>query len=218
MNLLSDSGIATKKFSYSYSLPDDSEIGDWVITVTSKEGTENEIQHSSESILKIIEQLPNITVAKFVEVFSDPVQGVNETNNFSKALPGAILTYTISAQNTGPGITKNNSVWISDAIPNKTHMLVKNFNDIDRQGPVMGLPINLNSGLIYQFKSLDSDSDSIEFSNTNGSNFDYNPVADSDGIDKNITHFRINPKGIFQAPAAGESPSQFTIKFRVQLQ
>jgi uncharacterized repeat protein (TIGR01451 family) len=218
MSLLTDSGVATKTFSYAYSVPDDAEIGDWVITVTSKEGSENEIDHSSQSILKIITKLPNISVEKFVEVFSDPIIGVNSVNNFSKALPGAILTYTISAQNTGPGIAENNSVWISDAIPNKTHMLIKDFDDIDGQGPVIEQPVNPNSGLSYQFISLDSDSDSIEFSNNNGDDFEYDPMPNSDGVDKNITHFRVNPTGSFQAPVAGESTNQFSIKFRVQLQ
>jgi hypothetical protein len=218
MSLVTDSGVATKTFSYSYSLPDDAKIGDWVITVTSKEGSEDEIEHSSESILKVITQLPNISVAKFVEVFSDPILGVNSANTFSKALPGAILTYTISAQNIGPGIAENNSIWISDAIPNKTYMLLKDFNGINGQGPVIEQPINPNSGLTYSFNGLGDDTDDIEFSQNNGIDFDYLPEPDGDGIDKNITHFRINPTGSFQAPVAGESTNTFSIKFRVQLQ
>jgi uncharacterized repeat protein (TIGR01451 family) len=218
MSLLTDSGVATKTFSYAYSLPDDAMIGHWVITVTSKEGSENEIKHSSQSILKVITQRPNISIAKFVDVFSDPISGVNSANTFSKALPGAILTYTISAQNTGPGIAEDNSIWISDAIPNKTSMLVKDFDDVDGQGPVIEQPTNPNSGLSYQFITLDNDSDSIEFSNNNGDDFEYDPMPDSDGVDKNITHFRVNPAGSFQAPVAGESTNQFSIKFRVQLQ
>ncbi|MGK0249015.1 MAG: putative repeat protein (TIGR01451 family) [Oleispira sp.] len=218
MSLLTDSGVATKTFTYAYSLPDDAEIGDWVITVTSKEGTENEIEHSSQSILKTITQLANISVAKFVEVFSDPIVGVNSVNKFSKALPGAILTYTINAQNAGPGIAEDNSIWISDVIPNKTHMLIKDFDDIDGQGPVIEQPVNPNSGLSYQFITLDSDSDNIEFSNNNGDDFEYDPIPNGDGVDKNITHFRVNPTGSFQAPVAGESTNQFSIKFRVQLQ
>jgi hypothetical protein len=218
MSLLTDSGVATKTFSYAYSLPDNPEIGDWVVTVTSKEGSENEIEHSSQSILKVITPLANINVTKLVEVFSDPIIGVNSSNNFSKALPRAILTYTINAQNTGPGIAENNSIWISDAIPNKTHMLIKDFDDIDGQGPVIEQPVNPNSGLSYQFITLDSVSDSIEFSNNNGVDFQYNPIPNSDGVDKNVTHFRVNPTGSLQAPLAGESSNQFSIKFRVQLQ
>jgi hypothetical protein len=97
-------------------------------------------------------------------------------------------------------------------------MLIKDFDDISGQGPVIEQPVNPNSGLNYQFITLDSDSDSIEFSNNNGVDFQYDPIPDTDGIDKNITHFRVNPTGSFQAPLAGQSTNQFSIKFRVQLQ
>jgi len=169
-------------------------------------------------MLLVNQALPDIKLEKSIEVFSDPIQGVSSTNIFSKALPGSILTYTIKAENTGLGVAENNSIWISDAIPDKTYMLVKDFNDISGQGPLIEQPINTSSGLSYQFITLDSSSDDIDFSDNNGLTFDYSPIADSEGIDQNITHFRINPKGTFQAPSAGESATQFTIKFRVQLQ
>lgn len=218
MGLLSDSGFAIKTFSYSYSLPADAEIGDWIVKVTSKEGIENEIQHSSYSLLKVTALLPIINVTKSVEVYSDPIHGSNSTNNYSKALPGAILTYTIIATNTGQGVAENNSIWISDSIPDKTYMLVQDFDGISGKGPVIELPVNPTSGLSYQFITLDSNSDHIEFSDNNGIDFNYSPTADSEGIDQNITHFRVNPNGIFQAPSAGESANQFSLKFRVQLQ
>jgi hypothetical protein len=97
-------------------------------------------------------------------------------------------------------------------------MLVKDFNNISGQGPLIEQPVNPTSGLSYQFITLNSNSDDIEFSENNGLDFDYSPTADSEGIDQNITHFRVNPNGIFQAPAAGESTNQFSIKFRVKLQ
>lgn len=218
MSVLSDSSNAKKTFQFSYNLPADATLGDWKISVTAFEGVENEIDHTSDSILKITALLPNITITKTVDVFSDPVHGENSNNNFSKALPGAILTYTVTAINTGPGIAQNNSIWISDVVPTHTFLTVSDFDGIAGTGPISQQSNASPSGLNYNFNSLASTTDDIEFSNTNGSNFDYSPVADSDGIDKNITHFRINPKGIFQAPVAGESPTQFTIKFRVRLQ
>ena len=218
MNVLSDSNGAIKIYNLNYNVPANAALGDWKITVTAKEGTENEISHSSDYILKVIPALPAITMTKTVTVFSDPIHGENTSTSFSKALPGAILTYTLLAQNTGPGAAENNSIWISDAIPAKTYMLVKNFNDTSGNGPVIEQPENPNSGLSYQFIALNSDSDNLEFSENNGQTFDYSPAADSEGIDKKITHFRINPRGIFRAPAAGENANQFSIKFRVQLQ
>jgi hypothetical protein len=66
--------------------------------------------------------------------------------------------------------------------------------------------------------ALDSSTDDIEFSNNNGLSFDYSPSPDNEGLDKKITHFRINPNGTLLAPSVGESTNQFSIKFRVQLQ
>ena len=124
----------------------------------------------------------------------------------------------MTAENTGQGTAQNNSIWISDAVPDNTYMIVTDYDDVNGQGPIKDTTAGTSNGLTYEFTALNSTSDDIEFSNSEGANFNYSPVEDSEGLDKNITHFRINPKGIFQAPAAGESPIQFTIKFRVQLQ
>lgn len=97
-------------------------------------------------------------------------------------------------------------------------MLVSDFDGISAQGPILGAPENSSSGLSYRYIALDSTDDDIEFSNNNGASFTYSPKPDNEGLDKNITHFRINPKGVFQAPAAGENPTQFTLRFRVKLQ
>lgn len=218
MTVVNDSGASTKTFSYDYTIPENAQIGYWKFSVNTKEGEENTINHRSEFMLLVTQPLPNIKVEKTVEVYSDPVHGTNTATKFSKALPGAILTYTVSAKNTGNGTAQNNSIWISDAIPDNTYMLVKNYDDVNGQGPIKDETANTANGLNYTFGGLNNQTDDIEFSNTNGTNFNYSPVEDSEGLDKNITHFRINPKGIFQAPAAGESPIQFTIKFRVQLQ
>lgn len=218
MSLQSDSGIAEKVFQYSYSLPADASIGDWEISVTAYEGVENEISHRSEFLLNVITPLPTINIKKSVSIFSDPVHGESSSGNYSKALPGAVLTYTLEAANTGLGAAQNNSIWISDSIPSSTYMLVKDFDGIPGTGPISEQLSPSPSGLSYNFISLGSESDDIEFSNNNGTNYSYSPIPDSEGIDKNITHFRINPKGSFLAPSGTETATQFTLKFRVQLQ
>ena len=218
MSFLSEPHPAKKIFEFSVNLPADAELGEWSISVTALEGVENEIEHTSESIFKIVAQLPNITLTKSVDVYSDPIHGTNTATSFAKAIPNAVLTYTISASNSGPGAAQVNSIWIADAIPQNMFMHVLDFDDIADTGPISESPSANPSGLIYNFENLASNSDDIEFSNNDGASFTYSPTPDSDGIDKNITHFRINPKGVFQAPAAGESPTQFTIKFRVRLQ
>ena len=218
MTVLNDSKAATKTFSFSYTVPSNSKAGAFKFTVRAKEGVEGTVEHSSDFLLLVSQALPNINVSKTVEVYSDPIHGTNTAGSYSKAFPGAILTYTVSAKNTGNGTAQNNSIWISDAIPDNTYMLVKNYDDVNGQGPIKDETANTANGLSYTFGGLNNQTDDIEFSNTNGTNFNYSPVEDSEGLDKNITHFRINPKGIFQAPAAGETSKQFTIKFRVQLQ
>lgn len=218
MTVLNDSGAATKTFSFSYTVPSNSETGAFKFTVRAKEGVENTVEHSSDFVLLVKQSLPNIKVEKTVEVYSDPIHGTNNANNYPKAFPGAILTYTITAENTGPGVAQDDSIWLSDAVPAKTYMLVTDYNGISGQGPVINTTAGTANGLTYEFTALNSTSDDIEFSDSEGANFNYTPLPDGEGIDKNITHFRINPKGIFQAPTAGESSKQFIIKFRVQLQ
>ena len=97
-------------------------------------------------------------------------------------------------------------------------MLVSDFDGISGQGPVMEQPSVPSSSLSYSFEALNSQTDDIEFSDNNGLNFNYSPVPDSEGTDKNVTHFRINPKGSFLPPSGIETATQFTLKFRVQLQ
>jgi uncharacterized repeat protein (TIGR01451 family) len=218
MSVLNDSGAATKSFNLNYTIPTSAQTGYWKLTVRAKEGEENTIDHGSDFMLLVKHALPDIKVEKSITIYSDPIHGINSAGNYSKALPGAILTYTIEATNTGEGVAENNSIWISDSIPANTYMVVNDYDAISGQGPVIEQPINPTSGLTYVFTSLNSTTDSIEFSDNNGLSFDYPPTPDSDGIDKRITHFRINPTGTFQAPAAGESANQFSIKFRVQLQ
>lgn len=218
MTLTNDSFTSTKTFSLDYSIPANTQAGYWKLSVRAKEGEENTIEHSSDFMLLINQVLPNLKLEKSIEIFSDPINGINDIGNLSKAVPGAVFTYSIEAINTGPGAAESNSMWISDAIPDKTYMLVKDFNDISGQGPVIEQPVNPTSGLSYQFLELDSSSDDIEFSDNDGISFDYSPSPDNEGVDKKITHFRINPNGTLLAPAAGNSSNNFSIKFRVQLQ
>lgn len=218
MNIINDSGSATKTYSFNYTIPPNAQTGYWKFTVKAKEGEENTIDHSSDFMLLVNRPLPNINVDKSIAIHSDPIHGINNPGNYSKALPGAILTYTIETTNTGEGVAENNSIWINDSVPENTAMSVTDFKGAAGVGPIHIEPVLSPSGLSYSYISLSSNSDDLEFSNNNGIDYNYAPVADANGTDKNITHFRINPKGTFQAPAAGESATQFTIKFQVQLQ
>ena len=157
--------------------------------------------------------LPDIIMVKSVQTFSDPVN--NETN--PKAIPGAVMLYTIAVTNQGVAAADAGTVVITDPIPANTALFV---GDIDGagSGPVLftdGTPPH-DSGLSYTFISLDSTTDDVDFSNDGGSTYTYVPVPDGDGFDTNVTHLRINPKGTFKAASGGDIPT-FDIKFKVRV-
>ncbi|MEH6450594.1 MAG: DUF3344 domain-containing protein [Oleispira sp.] len=219
MNLVSDSGIAIKIVNNSsdISFQESDLLGQWRVLVTAKEGYENDIEHSASAFFILSDHMPNIKIEKKVNVLSDLITGdyVKNTNH-PKAIPGSILEYVITATNTGLGKAEADSVFVTDLIPENTIFSVESINN---KGPIQFRETNKPSGLTYTFINLASTTDDVEFSNNNGTDFNYIPSdSNNDGLDENITHFRVNPKGIFQAPAAGEDASQFKIKFRVQLQ
>ena len=82
------------------------------------------------------------------------------------------------------------------------------FFDVGTSGPVRFTDGSPSSGLIYTFTSLASATDDIEFSNDGGSTYTYVPVADGAGLDADVTHIRIRPRGSFQGFGA------FTVEFK----
>ncbi|PZQ23750.1 MAG: hypothetical protein DI569_03270 [Sphingopyxis macrogoltabida] len=144
-----------------------------------------------------------LAITKTSAAFSDPVNGTANP----KLIPGALATYTISV--TAPAGTQPSadSVFVTDILPANLALFVGAY------APGPG-PIRFtagSSGLTYSFASLASASDDIAFSNNGGASFTYVPVPDADGVDANVTHVRINPKG---SMAAG---SNFTVNLRAQV-
>lgn len=218
MNIITDSGAATKVAgnSTNISFQEGDLTGEWRVHIIAKEGYEDDISHSADIFFTLSGLLPTITFNKSVNVLSDPIHGdFMKGSNNPKAIPGSTLVYTITTTNTGPGEVKTDSVFITDLIPDNTIFSVAS---IQGGGPIQFQNINNSSGLTYQFIDFSSINDDVEFSKDNGDTFNYIPSdPDNDGLDEQVTNFRINPKGTFKAPIAGESQNQFTIKFRVQL-
>lgn len=145
-----------------------------------------------------------LTMTKSSAVISDPTNQL-----LPKAIPGAIMEYTLKVTN--PNGVAAIGLAVSDAIPANTSLYVSTvalggspivFND----GSVAGLG---GSGLTYTFTSLSSTSDSLDFSADNGATWTYVPTADANGCDARVTNIRVKPGS---SQAAG---SNFTIKFRV---
>ncbi len=150
---------------------------------------------------------PNILLLKTVQAFSDPVNGTTNP----KAIPGAVMRYTILPTNQGIGEVDTDTVVISDPIPLNTEMYVGD----DSSSPVTFIDGATSSGLTFTFTSLSSTTDDINFSNDGGSTFTYSPSPI--GYDSNVTHIRINPKGPFHGASGGNTPS-FQIRFQVRVE
>ena len=148
--------------------------------------------------------LSQVTLAKSVATISDPV---TLTTN-PKAIPGAVVQYDIVTTNSGAGTVDADSVIFTDVIPADVSLRVVDF-DAGTSGPVRFIDGSPTSGLIYTFTSLSDTMDDVEFSNNGGATYAYPPVADSAGLDANVTHIRIRPKGTFQGSGAN-----FTLEFK----
>ena len=155
--------------------------------------------------------MPSFTVAKSVLLVSDPVNGTT----LPKAIPGAVVSYSIQVTNSGAGTADNNTTVIVDAIPANTQLFVGDLGA--PAGPIAFVNGTPSSGLTYTFTSLADGADDVSFSNTGCSPFtNYNPVPDVDGFDAFVTCIRINPKGVFAAASGGNNPS-FEVRFRVRV-
>ncbi|MFM2407605.1 MAG: hypothetical protein RL358_347 [Pseudomonadota bacterium] len=156
---------------------------------------------------------PIINLSKLVSAFSDPVNGTTNP----KFLPGGISEYSVSASNSG-GVTDNNSLFITDSVPINTTMSVKDFAAAG-SGPVAFVQGTPSSGLTYNYVSLASLTDDVDFFGAippAAASWGYVPVAGADGCDANVAQIRVNPKGVFVGSATTPNPN-FTVRFHVCL-
>ena len=68
----------------------------------------------------------------------------------------------------------------------------------------------------YNFINLASTTDGLSFSTDGGTNYNYIPSADADGVDTNVTNVRMATLGSFLA-AGGSGAPNFQFKFRVKV-
>jgi hypothetical protein len=144
-----------------------------------------------------------LSIAKTSLAYSDPVNGLINP----KLIPGGFANYSLTVTAPAGTAPTGNSVIVTDAIPANLSMFVSTY--APGPGPVLFTPGA--SALTYGFTSLSSAADDLEFSNNGGASWTYAPVADVNGVDTNITHVRVRPKG---AMAAGSS---FTINLRARV-
>lgn len=155
-----------------------------------------------------------LTIAKSSALVSDPINLIV----LPKRIPGALVDYNLRIANPNAALdltpTFFRLVSVADPIPVGTALFVGDLGlpgsgpVVFSDGSVLGL---LGTGLTYNYVSLASTADSLEFSRNNGASYDYTPVADADGVDALVTNIRVRPSGT-QAPGSG-----FNLRFRVRV-
>lgn len=148
---------------------------------------------------------PVLNVEKRSAVSSDPVNGTNGP----KAIPGAIVEYTVTLTNEGLGSVDSDSVEITDVVPANTALYV----DTSGGAPIAFVDGTPSSGLTYNYIS------DLAFTNNPGGvgPFDYTPLPDADGYDPLVTGYRITLGGAMSGNNGGGDPN-FDIVFQVRIE
>lgn len=152
---------------------------------------------------------PSMSVQKTVLAFSDPLNLLASP----KAIPGAMMNYTVVVTNSGAGAVDGDTTLVSDPVPANTALFVGDLNGAG-SGPLLFANGTPGSGLSYTFTALGSLVDDLEFSNDNAVSWGYVPVPAADGCDVLVTHWRVRPRGSFVGSATPPGPG-FSLNFRV---
>ncbi len=149
--------------------------------------------------------IPQLQIAKLAQTLSDPINGTSSP----KAIPGAVVQYTIALVNQGIGSVDADSLVITDPLPPDTALYVST---------VSGDPISFAdgptpSGLAFNYAS------DVSFSNQpgGGAPYNYTPVPDPQGFDPAVTGYRVAPTGAMNAAGGSGNPS-FNITLRVRIE
>ncbi len=154
----------------------------------------------------------NLVLLKSLFTLSDPINGASDP----RAIPGALVEYTVLVTNQGAGASDVDSIRLADALPANTTLVVADIAGAG-SGPVAFTQGTPSSTLAYTFTSLANLADGVEFSNDGGTTWTYVPTAAGDGTDSAVTHVRVRPTGAFAARTGPTGPS-FTIRFRVRVE
>ncbi|MEI6641245.1 MAG: hypothetical protein WCL10_04360 [Novosphingobium sp.] len=141
-----------------------------------------------------------LTLVKTSSVLSDPING--STN--PKAIPGAIVQYSILVSNTGPTAVDNNTVLLIDALPSQMLVGTAATPTFTQGSPTSALTFTASTDIKYS---------NAASAPTTYAGCTYTPTTAYDAAVKFIC---VNPKGTM-AGSSGTPPS-FTISFRAQMQ
>jgi len=193
-----DSGTLTKIYEYAYTIPSSGPSGTWTATAIAREGSEGTVSDSGSTAFGVA-LLPSITVVKSALIESDPING--STN--PKAIPGAVLIYSITVMNSGLGTADSSSIYITDPIPANTTMSV----DTGSGNPVtFTCSTSPACGLTWNYATA------VKYSSQAGGGAPYNYTPGTSGFDPLVKGIWIEPAGVLNASGA-----YFTVQFRVRI-
>lgn len=165
-------------------------------------GAPYDFWHVDDVCLEAV-SVPQLLVSKVGVTLSDPINGTVSP----KSIPGAIVQYTVTVTNEGPGIVDADTLRISDPLPVDAELYV----DTSGGDPIQFTDGATSSGLSFNYAA------DVQFSNSpGGTPYGYTPVPDVDGFDGSVTGFAATPTGAMAASDGTNHPS-FTIRFLVRL-
>ncbi|MEC8523546.1 MAG: hypothetical protein VXZ24_04830, partial [Pseudomonadota bacterium] len=199
---------STVTVEYPYTTADDAQSGDWQFTVRADEGYEGTVFNVRTVTVPLL-QPAQLAMNKTQLVTEDPLNGTTNP----KAIPGARIQYQLSVTNSGEGTTDSDTVMITDSLPADTAFFVGTDASVS---PITLVDGATASTLTMNFESLTSATDDVEFSNNNGTTFDYQPTPDAEGFDPLITDIRIRLTGSMPGTDEGSNP-EFSIFYQVKV-
>ncbi len=140
---------------------------------------------------------PVINLKKTSQTIFDPINLLSNP----KAIPGAVLEYTLKAENFGFQGADNNTTLIQDSIPTNMKACVANIGQC--KVPYLIGATNTSGMTIGSIKYTVGGLDVT------------NPPADADGYNSNVTAIKISMQGVFPDVCSGSH--SFEVKFRTGL-
>lgn len=176
-----------------------------VTTVNAGNGT------AANATLTVTRPMPVLTMLKLSAVLTDPVNGAT----FPKAIPGALVSYTLRLTNTGPGTVDNNTLDVIDPLPAEVDVYLGDLGGPGGGGPVFFVNGSPTSGLTWTYSGLGNALDDLEFFSV-ADGWNYVPVPDVDGFDTNVRRIRMRPNGAMNAAGGGNPYVDFIFRVRVK--
>lgn len=196
------------RYRYVFAKPGSVSLGSALTATATVSGATSEFSRAAT----VGDGVPDFSVVKSSVTLSDPANGSSNP----KAIPGAIVRYTMLVSNADDEMSDEGSFELAAPIPADTALRVADMDGVG-SGPVLFADGAFGSGLTYAFASLSSAVDDVEFSSDGGASWTYAPTPDADGCDSAVTHLRIRPSGAFARAQCGNTPScSFAFNVRVQ--